>query len=67
MLSTDNIILLLKFVITFHQIKINLNGKVNHYMHIIRHHCFFFTKKAYTVRFKFCFNFLMKLALSILI
>ena len=46
MLSTDNIILLLKFVITFHQIKINLNGKVNHYMHIIRHHCFFLYKKG---------------------
>ena len=66
MLSTDNIILLLKFVITSKQIKSKWQSEPLH-VHNKVPLFFSFTKKAYTRRFKFCFNFLVKLALSMLI
>ena len=64
MLSTDNIILL-KFVITCKQIKSKLQSEPLHLLN--KAPLFFFsTKKAYTRRFKFCFNDLVKVALSML-
>ena len=65
MLSTGNIILLLKFVITCKQIKFKWLSEPLHAHN--KAPFFLVTKKAYTGRFKFFFNFIVKLALSILI